>query len=117
MNLTVFISIYLIFSTAGLLLLKKSLNNYEFTSMQSYFNVLLSYKFILGFLLYASSFIVWLLILNKKELSFIYPIVIGLSYILIMLIAVFVLKESFTLSKSIGAILIGAGIIIMFLQK
>lgn len=117
MNLIISIIIYLVCSTAGLMLLKGSVIGGQFDSIRSYFQLLLNYKFIIGFVLYAFSFVVWIFLLSKKDLSYIYPIVIGLSYVLIMLMAVIILKENFTFNKAIGATLIGVGIIVIFAQR
>lgn len=117
MNLIIIITFYLICSTAGLMLLKISVAGVTFQSVSSYAKLLLSYQFIAGFLLYALSFISWLVMLSRKDLSYIYPIVIGLSYFFIMLAAIVILKENFTFGKALGAILIGIGIIVIFSQK
>lgn len=117
MNIIIFIITYLFCSTIGLMLLKTSVTGVQFHSISSYIHLLTNYKFIIGFLLYAASFLVWLVLLSRKDLSYIYPIVIGLSYLFIMLTAVFILKENLTIGKALGAILIGLGIIIIFIQK
>ncbi len=107
----------MICSTAGLALLKTSVSGIEINSLISFVKLAGSYKFILGFLLYASSFLTWILILSRKDLSYIYPIVIGLSYFFVMGMAVIILRENFTIGKFIGAVLIGLGIVVMFLQN
>lgn len=117
MNIILFVIIYLICSTAGLALLKMSVSGVEIYSAISLVKLAGSYKFILGFVLYASSFLTWIIILSRKDLSYIYPIVIGLSYLFVMGMAILLLKENFTVGKFIGAMFIGLGIIIMFLQK
>lgn len=117
MNLIIIIIFYLICSTAGLMLLKISVAGATFQSVSSYVKLLLNYQFVVGFLLYALSFISWLVVLSRKDLSYIYPIIIGLSYLFIMLSAILILKENFTFGKSLGAIFIGIGIIIIFSQK
>lgn len=117
MSTIVFISIYLVCSTAGLMLLKASITGLELSSLSSYVGLLLNFRFVVGFLLYATSFLVWLVLLSKKDLSSIYPIVTGLSYLVIMLAAVFILKEDFTLGKIIGVVLIGLGVITISIQK
>jgi multidrug transporter EmrE-like cation transporter len=117
MNTIIFIAVYLFCSTIGLMLLKTSLVGRELNSVSAYIGLILNYKFIVGFSLYAASFLAWLFLLSRKDLSFIYPIVVGLSYVLIILMAVVILKENFTLNKALGAFLIGAGIIIIFAQK
>lgn len=117
MSLIVFVILYLISSTAGLMFLKESVSGFEVFSFQTCLELLSDYKFIFGFFLYAFSFIMWLVLLSKKDLSFIYPIVIGLSYISIMAMAILIFKEDFTLNKATGASLIGVGIIVIFLHK
>lgn len=117
MNLIILIVLYLIFSTAGLMLLKKSVIGADFISFQSYIQLLWNAKFVCGFFLYAFSFVVWIFLLSKKDLSYIFPIVVGLGYVLIMLAAVLILKENFTINKVFGAMLVGAGIILIFASK
>lgn len=116
-NILICVAIYLIGSTTGLMLFKMSVTGMEFQSISSYAKLLLNYKFVLGFLLYATSFLTWIVILSRKDLSYIYPIVIGLSYVLVMVLAVIVLKENFTMGKFAGALLIGLGILVMVVQK
>lgn len=117
MNLIIFIAIYLFCSTIGLMFLKTSIIGRELNSISAYIGSMSNYKFIMGFFLYAASFLSWLFLLSRKDLSFIYPVVVGLSYVLIMLMAVIILKENFTFNKALGALLIGAGIIIIFAQR
>jgi multidrug transporter EmrE-like cation transporter len=117
MNTLIFILIYLVCSTAGLMLLKQSLTGISFPNVTAYFGLLTNLKFVSGFLLYAMSFCVWMFLLSRKDLSYIYPIVIGLSYLTVMLASVFILKESFSIPKAFGATLIGLGAIIIFIQK
>lgn len=117
MTLTLFILAYLSCSTLGLLLLKSSLLGIHPDSPLSYLKLLLDIKFDIGFFLYAISFLLWIALLSKKDISYIYPIVIGLSYICIIASAIFLLKENFTTGKAIGSLFIGLGIIILFIEK
>ena len=114
MTLVILIAVYLICSTSGLMLLKNSVTGLEFSNAAVYFKLLLNYKFITGFLLYAASFMVWIIMLSKRDLIYIYPIVIGLSYLFIMLTAAIFLKEHLTAGKIFGASLIICGIFIIF---
>jgi len=117
MNLVIFIVVYLVCSTIGLMLLKMSVFGVELNSLQSYVKLLFNYKFIVGFLFYATSFFVWMILLGKKDLSYIFPMVIGLSYLSIMALAIFVFKENFTLIKFAGVLFVGIGIFFISLQK
>jgi multidrug transporter EmrE-like cation transporter len=113
MNLLLNIAIYLLSSTLGLLLLKTSVSD----GKPNFFSLLTNYKFLFGFLLYAISFLSWILLLSKKDLTFIYPIVVGLSYIVILTTSIIFLHEEMTYVKIIAALFIGCGIILFTLNK
>ena len=72
---------------------------------------------IIGVLAYGISFLTYVVLLTKFDLSFISPLLVAFVYILLMLTAVMVFKESFTLYKTIGCILILAGIILVLIRK
>lgn len=108
---------YLACSTTGLLLLKSSLNNQPVANFSDFRQLLLNIRFLAGFFLYAASFLTWLFLLNKKDLSAIFPIVIGLSYLAVFLSALFVLNEHATFWKIFAAFLILAGVVIISFQK
>lgn len=55
-------------------------------------SLLLNPYILLGFVLYGVGTIFWLMALSKKELSFVYPF-ISLTYILVLALSSFVLKE------------------------
>jgi|SRR6476620_3251266 len=76
-------------------------------------NVHLSWISFLGIIFYGLSFLMYILLLNKFDLSFISPITIGVVYVLLMLTAVVVFNEHFTLLKAIGCSLILAGVLLI----
>ena len=65
----------------------------------------------LGF--YAISFILYLYILSKFEVSYIYPIIMSIGFVLLFTFSVLFLNESFTFRRILGIIIISAGISIM----
>ena len=113
----IYILIYLIFSTLGLFLLKASLISVKFNSIVNLIELVKNVEFVVGFFLYGLSFIVWLFLLSKKDLSYIYPIVIGLSYLFVILTSVLFLNEGFTVAKLIGVILVGLGVVVIIIQN
>jgi multidrug transporter EmrE-like cation transporter len=105
---------YLFLSTVGLTLLKAGASSkHNITIIELAKN----WQFILGFVCYALSFATWVYILSRKDLSFIYPIIIGLSYVAIMATSIFYLKEEISLSKVLGSLFIIVGIITITSQK
>ncbi len=80
-------------------------------------NVNISLISILGILCYGLSFVLYIFLLNKFDLSFISPITIGVVYVLLMITAVLVFNEQFTILKTIGCALILAGIMLVLTSK
>jgi multidrug transporter EmrE-like cation transporter len=117
MGLILLIVLYLLLSTTGLLLIKAGLNQFHFESQTlDEYRRLVKYayhhpEFILGFFLYIFSFLSWLILLSKRQLTTIFPLTIGLSYASIIITSLLFLREEINLFKLIGIILIGAGIL------
>ena len=67
-----------------------------------------------GLILFGGSFLLWLKILTKNDLSYVYPMV-SISYIIIILASKFLFNEPFTTNKMIGITAIVAGV--FFINK
>lgn len=76
-------------------------------------NITVSLISLLGILFYGLSFLLYIILLNKFELSFISPITIGIVYILLMITAYLIFGEQFTLIKIIGCLLILIGVLMI----
>lgn len=76
-------------------------------------NLQLSTTSLLGILFYGISFFLYIILLTRFDLSFISPLTIGLVYLMLMLTAVIIFGESFTLVKIIGCLLILVGVLII----
>lgn len=63
-----------------------------------------------GILLYGLSFVLWIKVLSKVELSYAYPLA-SLGYIVIMLFSYFYFKEEISLYRAFGVFLIVIGVI------
>lgn len=103
---------YLASNSLGLYFVK---NFFKTTKDASLFSMaaLTNPQLMVGAVLYASSFLAWLWLLSKEDLSTIYPIIVGLGYIAILAMSFVVLKEQPTLSKFIGAFLIISGVLFL----
>lgn len=66
----------------------------------------------LGLLLFGLSALVWLIVLSKTKLSFAYPFA-SLTYVFILLVDRFVLREAVPAARWAGVGLIVAGIIVV----
>ena len=66
----------------------------------------------LGFSCFGISSILWLVVISRWELSYAYPLV-ALGYVLAILYGTLLLRETLTLPKIVGSVLILAGISIL----
>lgn len=80
-------------------------------------NVNISLISIIGILCYGLSFAVYILLLNKFDLSFISPVTVGAVYVLLMVTAAVIFHEQFTIIKTVGCALILAGILLVIAAK
>lgn len=114
----IFIVLYVIFAVTGSTLLKygglehvKSLFTVPFVNMN------VSWVTLIGFICYGISFLLYTVLLNKFDLSFISPLTVALVYILLMITAFVIFKEPITPTKIIGCSLILVGILLMIKGK
>jgi len=106
-------------AVGGQLLLKIGLNKIgsisvtSFSSLgQLFFGIIKSPLVLTGLFCYVISAAIWLVVLSAVDLSFAYPF-IGLTYVLILIISKFVLKEDVNPIRWIGTAVITAGVILI----
>ena len=87
--------------------------NINFISFSKVFEIASSLYIWYGLLFYGISFILYLYVLSKFEVSQIYPIIMSAGFILLLIFSVMFLNETFTLKKIIGTLIIIAGIFII----
>lgn len=110
--------VYIVSAVVGSTLIKYgSENNVKALVVAPIVNMNISFITILGVLAYGLSFLTYVVLLTKFDLSFISPLLVAFVYILLMFTAVLIFKESFTLYKTIGCILILAGIILVLIRR
>ena len=107
-----FIIVSLLSFVAAQLILKRAM---EATTMTGFRNARFLSKVTAGILLMTISFFLTLGLLQRFDLSYLYPFQ-GLSVIFITLMAAVVLKEKLNLRLTIGALLISAGIVLVSLS-
>jgi uncharacterized membrane protein len=105
----VLIFIPIIIASIGQIILKSGMNQVgKFNLIKVFLNPLV----ILGLFFYASSAVLWLLVLSKEKLSFVYPLVAA-SYVLTILMAKFILKEPVPTLRWVGLGIIIVGILVV----
>ena len=77
-----------------------------------FINIFKSPMVLIGLFCYAISAFLWLIVISAVDLSFAYPF-IGLTYVLILIVSKFVLKEDVNPIRWAGAIIITIGVIVI----
>jgi multidrug transporter EmrE-like cation transporter len=67
----------------------------------------------LGAALYITSFLVWLVILSRIQLSIAYPIAIGLTLVFSTIAAAILLSEQLNLTRLVGIAVVFVGIVLI----
>jgi len=106
-------------AVGGQILLKLGLNKIGQINISSagavgqfFLDVLKSPMVLIGLFCYVISAAIWLVVLSAVDLSFAYPF-IGLTYVLILVVSKFVLKEDVNPIRWAGAAIITVGVIVI----
>lgn len=116
MSIVIFV-IYLIASVSGMLLVKIGAEATNLGVNQGVIGLNMPWYSIVGMLLYIISFLLWMVLLNSHNLSYIYPISMGLSQALILIVAVLVLKEEIAPVQWIGIVVVLIGVVLINYKK
>lgn len=109
----IIVSIYLLLSITGLILIKYGASNNYFNLNDNIFNVKISIVSLIGLVMYVFSFLLWLTILQNFNLSYIVPVIAGVSLCLTTVISYFVLKENISVLHAIGIAVVIIGVVLI----
>lgn len=107
MTLIAYAIAYTTLATAGLVVLRRSLEDEAFSELVR------DPAVYAGGLLYAASFATFLLSLRSFEVLTVFPLFTGVTYATVTLAAVVVLGESLTASRLAGIALVAAGAVLL----
>lgn len=114
----ILIALYLVFSLAGVFLFKIGCQKEFMISLSTgIFSLHISLLSILGLISYVCSFLMYMFLISKFDMTYIVPVTTGLTYILTFILAVLIFKESITVNKVLGSVLILVGVLIINLKK
>ena len=106
-------------AVGGQILLKIGMNrigNIAVNSMSSlghlFLGVVKSPIVLVGLFMYVISAAIWLIVISAVDLSFAYPF-IGLTYVLILIVSKFILKEDVNPIRWAGAAIITIGVVVI----
>lgn len=80
--------------------------------LSSILSILKNVPVMCGIISYGISFLLWIKVLSKVELSYAYPMV-SLGYVIVMIFSYFLFKENISLLRVIGVIFIIIGVVLI----
>ncbi len=104
--------IYLLFSISGLTFMKMG-SNQETKILFEIWGLKFTIQSMVGYSCYIISFILYTIVISKFDLSYIHPIIGGITNISVLVIAVLLFHERFTIFSLIGSVFIVAGVFCM----
>jgi len=108
---------YIIFTTTGMLLIKLGGSDtsfkYSLTLISIQFNPLL----LAGLILYVISFFLYIILIQKANLSYLIPLCAGAVNVVAVLMGVFILKERLVAPSIFGIFLVIAGVTLISVVK
>jgi drug/metabolite transporter (DMT)-like permease len=110
MKFILMISIYVILNSFGQILIK--MGTMEIKNPVSMCDVI-NVKLIFGVFLFGLSFLTWIFILTKFNLSYAFPFAVGFGYAMVIVLSIFILKEVPTFLQIAGMSFVGIGLILM----
>lgn len=112
------IIIYALISVSGLTLVKLGSNNpISFGISQGGFSLSVGWITLLGLVLYIISFLIYMTLVAKNNLTYLSAVSSAVVYILTMIVALVILKEQVTSLQWIGWCLILTGVVLMNIKK
>ncbi len=94
---------------SGQLLWKSGLAGREFNSVGTIVATMLSPRILAGLLIYGLATVLWLYILSKAEISYVYPLT-SIVHIIMLFCAIFLFGENVSPMRWVGVFLITAGV-------
>lgn len=113
MKLIIMFTCYVLLASSGLILFKLGSANSNLTLNIFGLTINYSIKMILGLLCYGCSFILWMLIVSKMNLTIAMPLSVAIVNTLVLVGSCLVLKEKITLLQGIGIFTVILGVCIM----
>lgn len=104
--------IYVLFSSLGMVLIKKGGSKSLISLTSKKFEISLTWIVVLGLVMYLVSFVLWIAILQLFPLTYISPIAYGLVFISIAVFSYYILDIKLTKGQLIGAAFIIGGIFV-----
>lgn len=113
MKIIIMFTCYVLLASSGLILFKLGSINNNLTLNVFGLSINYSVKMILGLLCYGFSFILWMLIVSKMNLTIAMPLSVAIVNTLVIVESCIILKEKITIIQGIGIFIVLFGVCIM----
>ena len=117
MSMIIMFAFYVILASSGLVLFKMGANNSNLQIQLFGFSINYSIKMIFGMMCYGVSFVLWMLIVSKSNLTIAMPLSVALVNTLVIIESCLLLKEKISVTQAIGILFIIVGVVIISLKK
>ena len=105
--------VYVLLSSSGIILFKLGSAELSIKMVSNQLNMNFPMMSVLGLMCYLISFILWMIIISKSDVSYIVPLGLGLTNVLILVGSMVVLKESINVYGIIGIVMILGGTLLI----
>ena len=112
LKLVILFILYVVLASSGLILFKLGATNSVSVKILN-FSINFSWKILIGIMCYGCSFLLWLYIVSKMNLTFAMPLSVALVNTLVVLESCLIIKEKITLTQGIGILVVIVGVCIM----
>jgi uncharacterized membrane protein len=115
MNTIIIILAGILFASLGQVFWKIGMNSIgaiDNFSISGIISMFLNPLVVLGLIMYGLSTVFWLIALSQKDLSYVYPF-ISLTFIIVLFLSFFVLKEQVSTARIVGTIIIVVGLMVV----
>lgn len=110
------VTAYLLFAQTAVLLVKLGASNTSLKLENANLFLSVNLKTLAGLCLYVCSFLLWIVVLSRNDLSVVTPIITGANFVIPMMIGIIVLHEKMSAQQWIGALLILTGLVVSNLR-
>jgi drug/metabolite transporter (DMT)-like permease len=109
--------IYVLLTVSGLILFKLGTGSSQITIItKGVIGLQVSFVTLAGMLCYICSFFIYLFLVSKNTLSFLFPLMTGIVYVSVLTSSVLILKEKITPISLTGGAIILIGVILVIFQ-
>lgn len=115
--LVILFVLYVLLASSGLILFKMGAVNPNINFNILNFHIIFSIKSLIGMFCYGCSFVLWMIIVSKMNLTIAMPLSVAIINTLVVVESCLLLNEKITITQGIGIFIVIIGVVIMTCGK